>query len=248
MTTSKGQMNGERLRIQRESEFLHLIEGVQTRYDLPALWGKMYDLKENQDINPIVVTFYGNDFEKQGPKASFSNFYIHEATPFTIPDSCWRPLQEKLANEGLENMPPRTVDVSFSEKSIMLCKAAVMGDVVAYHQIFNAEYPSMCKGLGRKVAPFDEKVWQKVLLEVAYEVVYQKFRAFRDLEESKILHDFLIQTGNALIAEAAPRDRIWGIGKGATNPKCADCRSWGKGNVLGFALMKARDKLLNEIE
>ena len=61
-------------------------------------------------------------------------------------------------------------------------------------------------------------------------------------------HDFLIQTGNSLIAEAAPRDKIWGIGKGAKNPQCVDCRTWGEGNVLGFALMKARDTMLAESE
>lgn len=232
----------------KETQFLQLVKEVVTRYDFPMLWNTMYDFKEKQEIASDVVTFYGHNYDKMGARASFSNFFIHEEVQFTIPDVCWNKMEQKLQSEGDSQLPPRTVMISFSEKSIMLCKAAVFGDKATYLQILNADCPALCKVLGRRVSPFDERLWQKVILEVAFEVVYQKFLGFRESDESKTYYDFLIQTGNSLIAEAAPRDKIWGIGKGAKHPQCTDCRSWGKGNVLGFALMKARDTMLSESE
>lgn len=234
--------------IRKDTQFLQLIKEVETRKDFPLLWNAMYDIKKNKEINPNVVTFYGHNFDKIGIRASFSNFFIHEEIPFTIPEVCWNQMVQKIQSGGGSHLPPRTVQISFSEKGIMLCKAAVMGDPKTYRQILRADSPALCKVLGRRVSPFDERLWQKVILEVAFEVVYQKFLAFRESVESRKYYDFLIQTGNSLIAEAAPRDKIWGIGKGTKHPQCADCRSWGEGNVLGFALMKARDTLLSESE
>lgn len=233
----------------KDTRFLQLIKEVETRKDFPMLWNTMYNIKKNEEISSNVVTFYGHNFDKVGIRASFSNFFIHEEVPFTVPEVCWNQMEQQLQSEGRgSQLPPRTVQISFSEKGIMLCKAAVFGDAITYRQILNADSPAFCKVLGRRVSPFDERLWQKVILEVAFEAVYQKFLAFRESDESRKYYDFLIQTGNSLIAEAAPRDKIWGIGKGAKHPQVADCRRWGEGNVLGFALMKARDTLLSESE
>lgn len=46
----------------------------------------------------------------------------------------------------------------------------------------------------------------------------------------------LLQTGNALLVEASPYDRVWGIGTTSLNPK--DFRGE---NLLGKALMQIRD-------
>ena len=155
----------------KETQFLQRITEVETRKDFPMLWNTMYDFKEKQEIASDVVTFYGHNYDKMGARASFSNFFIHEEVPFTIPDVCWNKMEQKLQSEGDSQLPPRTVMISFSEKSIMLCKAAVFGDKATYLQILNADCPALCKVLGRRVSPFDERLWQKVILEVAFEVV-----------------------------------------------------------------------------
>lgn len=52
---------------------------------------------------------------------------------------------------------------------------------------------------------------------------------------------FLLATGDTILAEAAPRDRIWGIGMGKNNPLAQDPANWKGKNLLGFALMEARE-------
>lgn len=44
-------------------------------------------------------------------------------------------------------------------------------------------------------------------------------------------------------AEASPRDRIWGIGLAEDDPQASSPRTWRGLNLLGFALMEARDQL-----
>lgn len=57
------------------------------------------------------------------------------------------------------------------------------------------------------------------------------------------LRDFLLGTGGRVLVEASPRDRIWGIGIGASNPDAEHPARWRGTNLLGFALMEARARL-----
>jgi len=208
------------------------IETVRNRDELAILWPTLYPSE------CAVVEFYGHS-KKSGRKACFSNFYRHDSIPFTVPDCCWDRL---VSFEGLINNLNlhQTVYVNFSEKSIMLCKAAVMGDVATYSRILAAKSPGDAKRLGRKVTNFDEELWQSVVIRVAFESVYQKFLGL-SMESNETVT--LMKTSDALIVEAAPEDRIWGVGRPCRHPDCQDPRLWGSGNVLGYALMKARNLL-----
>lgn len=225
-----------------------ILLDAKNRDDLAILWPTLYPPSRP------VVEFY----RKDGP-ACFSNFYQHDKVPFTIPDCCWDRLAQAqdqdqqqgtttsgTSENGAGVLPRRTTYVTFSEKSIMLCKAAVMGDAASYTQISEAPTPADAKWLGRRVNNFDEEVWQSVLLTVAFESVYQKFRELGMLERRRSECNVLLGTGNALIVEASPPDSIWGIGRGIGHPDCQDPRKWRNGNVLGFALVKARNVLVAE--
>jgi hypothetical protein len=58
------------------------------------------------------------------------------------------------------------------------------------------------------------------------------------------LRGFLLGTGDRVLVEASPRDRIWGIGLGASDELAADPGNWRGLNLLGFALMEVRRQLL----
>jgi len=171
-----------------------------------------------------VIGFYsdrpGHQFRE------FSNFFRH-ARPFnfTLPTFAWR--------EGF----PTSVWCSFSEKAIMATKAALMGDLEIFGEIDKADDPKSCKALGRGVRNFNDKLWQRHLEQIAFEVVRQKFESDRELRE------LLLSTGDKILAEAAPNDCIWGIGLPRSDPRVNDPEQWCGRNILGKALMRARDHL-----
>lgn len=57
------------------------------------------------------------------------------------------------------------------------------------------------------------------------------------------LREFLVGTGEQVLVEASPMDRVWGIGMAADEAGAADPEAWRGLNLLGFALMAARERL-----
>lgn len=174
-----------------------------------------------------VIGFYSHSGRAAfGP---FSNFHEHNRPyEFTLP-AC-------VVREGF----PTSVWCHFSEKAIMASKAALMGDLETFRKIEAVADPATCKALGRRVSPWDEERWNEHLEEIAFEVVRQKFAAEKELRR------LLLSTGEAVIAEAAPNDRIWGIGLAVSDPRVQDPEQWRGRNVLGHALMRARSALRAE--
>ena len=60
--------------------------------------------------------------------------------------------------------------------------------------------------------------------------------------------EFLLSTGERVLVEASPRDRIWGIGLGKHNPRALNPLEWRGQNLLGFALMCVRAQLAGTAE
>ena len=57
------------------------------------------------------------------------------------------------------------------------------------------------------------------------------------------LHKKLLATGDAILAEANPRDIIWGVGLSENDPKIDAVNAWRGENLLGYILMDIRAKL-----
>jgi ribA/ribD-fused uncharacterized protein len=144
-----------------------------------------------------VLGFYGNS--RGRPYACFSNFAeapVAEPFEFQLPDG--------LIPEGADRrLFPSPMVVDFSEKAIMMCKAAAMADSESYHAIATSHTPRSAKAKGRQVYPFDEDRWQSVVCHVAREVIWQKF------SQTPRLSKILLETGDRIIAEATRRDVVW---------------------------------------
>ena len=179
--------------------------------------------------NDKVIGFY-HQYDK--PYGCFSNFYSNKQIIFTVPDFCWT---EIMRSSGL----PQSVPIDFSEKSIMLCKASLMGDPISYQMIIESSDPKHTKGLGRKIKPWNQQKWDKYVCEIAKEVVKQKFSQL-DTER-----DVLFSTGDNILAEATKNDCIWGIGLDESNANINDPSKWRGKNILGWALMQFREELKN---
>lgn len=100
-----------------------------------------------------------------------------------------------------------------------------------------AKSPGAAKAAGRQVRGFDEDTWVAARYGIVLAGTIAKFTQHPDLA------DILTRTGTQLLAEASPFDRIWGIGMAAGNPAAAHPSRWRGLNLLGFALMDARDQL-----
>lgn len=124
-----------------------------------------------------------------------------------------------------------------AEHYMMWRKAMLFGDDEAAARILAASHPSQAKAMGRQVRGFDQAAWQAHRFDIVVAASVAKFGQHQDLRE------FLLATGNRVLVEASPRDRIWGIGLGAANERAEDPRQWRGLNLLGFALMRARAAL-----
>ena len=125
-------------------------------------------------------------------------------------------------------------DFATAEHYMMWRKAKLFGDDEIAAKIVTVGHPSRAKALGRQVRDFDQHVWEAERFDIVVAAGVAKFGQHDDLGA------FLRGTGNRVLVEASPRDRIWGIGMGAGNPAAEDPARWRGHNLLGFALMRAR--------
>jgi len=124
-----------------------------------------------------------------------------------------------------------------AEHFMMAEKARLFQDADTLAEILAAGSPALAKKLGRKVAHFDDKVWLRHRWNIVVQGNAAKFA------QHEALRTFLLQTGDRVLVEASPYDRIWGIGMATTDPNVEKPESWKGLNLLGFALMEVRSRL-----
>lgn len=120
------------------------------------------------------------------------------------------------------------------EQYMMAMKARLFGDQAAEQEIMAASEPGKIKALGRRVQNFDEGVWDQFKYAIVCTGNYYKFT------QNEPLRRFLLKTGDAILAEASPYDRVWGIGMEQNHPDVGNPARWQGENLLGFALMEVR--------
>ena len=121
-----------------------------------------------------------------------------------------------------------------AEHFMMAGKARLFGDEAQLDAILAATSPAQAKELGRGVRGFSAELWDKQCVAIVREGSVAKFGS------SPALRSYLVGTGDRVLVEASPRDRIWGIGMGRDNPSVERPSQWRGHNLLGFALMQAR--------
>lgn len=135
---------------------------------------------------------------------------------------------------------PFTVDgvtYASAEHWMMAGKARLFGDAEAAERAVAAKSPAEAKKVGRLVRDFDGAVWERERYRLVVAGSVHKFG------QNPELGGFLLGTGDRVLVEASPMDRIWGIGLAADDPRAEDPATWRGLNLLGFALMEARAAL-----
>lgn len=136
------------------------------------------------------------------------------------------------------NFTVQGVSYNCAEQFMMAEKAKLFKDLATFLEIMNAKTPDLQKALGRKVANFDQKVWELNAKLIVYRGNHAKFTQNLDLL------DKLIQTQGTTLVEASPYDCIWGIGLAEEYPGIEDRNNWRGLNWLGEVLTTLRDDLI----
>lgn len=142
-----------------------------------------------------------------------------------------------LSNWYLSGFTVNEITFSSMEQYMMYNKAIVFSDKEIAKQILETDDVSLIKDLGRKVKNYNDNYWNGVRQIIVYEGLYAKFSQNEELKKQ------LLSTGNAILAECAVRDLIWGIGLSMHDPDRFDRNKWRGQSLLGYATMRVREKL-----
>ncbi|WP_245703570.1 NADAR family protein [Streptomyces lushanensis] len=129
------------------------------------------------------------------------------------------------------------VEYATAEHWMMAAKARLFGDEEAERAAVGAVNPALAKKAGRLVRDFDQAVWERERFGIVVAGSVHKFG------QDAGLRAFLLGTGERILVEASPMDRIWGIGLASDDERARDPARWRGLNLLGFALMEARERL-----
>lgn len=126
------------------------------------------------------------------------------------------------------------------EQYMMYNKAKLFNDHSTAAEIMCVRDPKKIKALGRKVKNFKEEVWDKNKFEIVVRGNVLKF------SQNKELKEFLLSTNDAVLVEASPYDKVWGVGLKRDDIKINNPNKWQGENLLGFAIMEVREELLKK--
>ncbi|OSX74493.1 hypothetical protein BU14_0286s0006 [Porphyra umbilicalis] len=122
-----------------------------------------------------------------------------------------------------------------TEQWVMAAKAALFRDDAALAALLTPGLSAAAaKRLGRGVVGFDEAAWVAAREEVMFVGCLAKFAA----DGARAAR--LVATGGRRLAEASPRDRVWGIGLGIRYARAEEPAAWRGRNLLGAALERVR--------
>jgi ribA/ribD-fused uncharacterized protein len=124
-----------------------------------------------------------------------------------------------------------------AEHYMMAGKAKLFGDEESFAKVLASSSPSEAKKIGRSVQGFEEEVWLRNRFPLVVQANRLKF------SQNPELGDFLAKTGDRILVEASPVDKIWGVGLASDDKNIQNPNLWKGLNLLGFALMKVRGLL-----
>ena len=121
-----------------------------------------------------------------------------------------------------------------AEHYMMAEKARLFNDKGALQKILSSKHPGEAKRLGREITNFDNTLWNEKRFTIVVKGNLAKF------SQNDALKSFLLNTGERVLVEASPVDKIWGIGLASDHKNAGNPHQWPGLNLLGFALMQAR--------
>ena len=126
------------------------------------------------------------------------------------------------------------------EQYMMYQKALLFNDIETADMIMQTKSPKIQKEYGRSVKNFDKNIWDDICYDIVYKANFAKF------SQNKELLKELLSTGDKILVEASPYDKIWGIGLGENHVGIENPENWMGLNLLGKAITEVKNDLLNK--
>lgn len=142
-----------------------------------------------------------------------------------------------LSNWYLSDFNVDGIKYSSMEQYMMYQKACCFNDMKIANKILNTNDVTEIKRLGRLVQGYNENCWSGIRQLIVYDGLREKFLQNEELKK------MLLGTKDAVLAECAVRDRIWGIGLSMTDGSRFDRDKWHGQNLLGYSLMMVRKNI-----
>ena len=165
-------------------------------------------------------------------KSPFSQWH---PSLFNAPSYMW---DNEFAEQLIKNGCPEMRQFSSAEQYMMYAKAMQFIDLETANAIMQTDDPRKIKELGRQVKDFNENTWYVFRWRFVFQGNKYKFTQNFDLK------DYLFSTTGTTMVEAAPNDKIWGIGLAENNPKASHRSTWEGKNLLGEILTELRIELM----
>lgn len=157
-------------------------------------------------------------------------------------EDCYFFWRGKLSQWAKSNFKVDNVEYCCAEQYMMHKKALLFGDCKTAENIMNTTNPKEHQDLGRIVKNFDQAVWDNHKEKIVYEGNYAKFKQNKDFLK------LLYETGDKLLVEASPIDKVWGIGLIESDAMKTPKHKWKGQNLLGNILTKLKNDLKYENE
>lgn len=157
-----------------------------------------------------------------------THVYFYTARPFHNWVRTEKQFIDPLANDGV---------FESTEQAFMWWKAAFFQDWDTRGLIYDERDPRAVKELGRLIRGYNDAAWSCVRLG------YMAYVNLLKYQQNPEWADTLLATGNRIIVEASPIDRVWGVGLSEKDPLILDAANWKGENLLGEALMTVRGLL-----
>ena len=123
------------------------------------------------------------------------------------------------------------------EQYMMYKKAVTFNDEKIANEILSITDVAEIKRLGRLVSGYNDNIWNGLRQIIIYEGLIEKFI------QNDTLREKLLETQDAILAECAVKDCIWGIGLSMRDDNRFEMSKWRGQNLLGYSLMMVREKI-----
>ncbi|MGN9019185.1 NADAR family protein [Lachnospiraceae bacterium HCP1S3_C3] len=123
------------------------------------------------------------------------------------------------------------------EQYMMYKKAVTFNDEKIANEILSITDVAEIKRLGRTVSGYNDGIWNGLRQIIIYEGLIEKFI------QNDTLREKLLETQDAILAECAVKDCIWGIGLSMRDDNRFEMSKWRGQNLLGYSLMMVREKI-----